>query len=91
MFDKKTLTGSDWTNALQLNYNPLREVPETRGQANVDVGPIVHKSCRESETSAHVLRKCPYSMFLSTRDHNNIKHPITESLEMKKVCCYFGI
>ncbi|XP_053989793.1 uncharacterized protein LOC128882229 [Hylaeus volcanicus] len=88
--NRQLLSGSEWTNSIKLNtnYAPLKAVPGVSGLNVGNVaGSLCRKCCREPETPAHVLGKCPANGLLITRRHHNVKKRIAELLTSKGWTC----
>jgi len=88
VYDRSTMSTSEWTAAIKLNcgYVNLVGVPFVQtigGQAAT----LCRRCHRETETPAHVLGICPFNERLRIRRHDKIKTKLAELLRDKGYHC----
>ena len=87
IYDKNTLSSSEWTAAIKLNcnYANLLGVPGN-GERNE---PNLCRRCgRERETPSHVLGSCPFNDNHRTARHHRVKHSINSEMKRKDFICF---
>lgn len=89
IFDKKILSGSEWTQAIKMNINyaNLAGVPGVNSGSNMPN--LLCRHCgKEREILSHVLGSCPHNNTMVIARHNKIKNKISEELNKKGYDCF---
>ena len=88
IYEKKLLSGSEWTASIKLctGYANLVGVPGVQsigGSASI----LCRRCLRERETPSHVLGACPFGELMRNNRHHKVKFTLADMLKEKGFHC----